>query len=174
MEKPDVHLLMGINWQLFGSLTFKQERLPERVRLSMFFAFARTLCKWHRVYFPELVWCLRQEFGEIGGRRHFHCLIAGLPRHVVHVPTCMALKALWEQVGGGMARISEFDPTLNGEGYLLKCLGVPSDLGDLYESTKFGGDCELMLSKSVNRINQAAIRRSGLHPAGRCRGQEHV
>lgn len=76
----------------------------------------------------------------------------------------MALKAQWERVGGGMARVSIFDPTLNGEGYIVKCLGEISDLGDVYESSKFGGDCELMPSKSVYRIAQAAVRRCSLRP----------
>lgn len=174
MEKPDIHILQIIYWQLFASLTFKQERLPERIRLRIFFAWLRELAGWYRVYFHRLVWCLRQERGEMTGRRHFHCLIAGLPRHAVATSTCMALKVQWEKVGGGMARVSEFDPTLNGGGYVLKCLGEKSNAGDVYESSKFGGGCELMLSKSVYRINQASIRRSGFHGIGRSRGQGRV
>jgi len=39
--KPEIFHLARIGWQFFGTLTFKQERLPERVRAGMWFAFAR-------------------------------------------------------------------------------------------------------------------------------------
>jgi hypothetical protein len=35
MEAPEIHVLKEIPWQFFGTLTFKQERLPERIRLSV-------------------------------------------------------------------------------------------------------------------------------------------
>ncbi len=41
METPEIHLLIQVRWQFFGSLAFKQERLPEGVRLSMLFATLR-------------------------------------------------------------------------------------------------------------------------------------
>ncbi len=158
MEKPDVFILPLIDWQFFCHLTFKQERLPERVRLSMFFAWARTICGWHRVHFKRLVCCLRQERGEPLGRRHFHSLVSGSPRHVIHEDTCFAMKNEWEKLGGGMARVNPYDPTLNGEGYILKCLGVTSDPGDVYESSKFGsGAAEVICSESVYRIAAAKL-----------------
>ena len=43
LESPDLHLLCGERWQFFGTLTFKQERLPERVRQTMFHAALRQL-----------------------------------------------------------------------------------------------------------------------------------
>src|ERR1700722_6641008 len=66
-----------------------------------------------RCYFPALPWCLRQERGEMTGRRHCHFLLTGLPAHAVSVKTCMTLKIRWEQLGGGFARVSEFNPALN-------------------------------------------------------------
>jgi hypothetical protein len=77
METPEIHVLNRINWQFFGTLTFKSERLPERVRLAMFFAYLRQFCRQFGLKFPKLLWCLRQEQGELTGRRHFHYLIAG-------------------------------------------------------------------------------------------------
>lgn len=167
MEKPELHFLQVIDWQFFCHLTFKQERLPERVRLSIFFAWVRTICGWHRVHFKRLVWCLRQERGETFGRRHFHSLISGLPRHTIHEDTCFAMKNQWEKVGGGMARVNLYDPTLNGEGYILKCLGMTTDPGDVYESSKFGsGAAEVICSESVYRIAGANLhgRRQGHTP----------
>jgi hypothetical protein len=55
----------------------------QRVRLTMFFALVRSLCRWHKVPFRKCVWALRQEPGEIGGRLHFHFLLAGLPSYAV-------------------------------------------------------------------------------------------
>ena len=158
METPEIHLLIQVRWQFFGSLTFKQERLPERVRLSMLFATLRAAAAEFRVYFPRLPWCLRQERGEQFGRRHFHFLLAGLPRHAVNPSTCFFLMAQWERIGGGMARVTVFDPTLNGAGYVLKCLGNSPDLGDIYESSKFGGrQCELMLSDGAQALLRARL-----------------
>ncbi len=31
-ESPDLWVLGGVRWQFFGIFTFKQERLPERIR----------------------------------------------------------------------------------------------------------------------------------------------
>jgi len=121
--------------------------------VSMWFAFMRTLAKEFRVYFPRLPWCLRQEDGEATGRRHFHYLLAGLPRQVVNIAACYFQMATWEDLDGGMARVHRFDPRLNGAGYLLKRLGQSADAGDLYESAKFGGGhCHLMFSNAAERI----------------------
>jgi hypothetical protein len=151
METPEIHILSKIDWQFFGTLTFKSERLPERVRLALYFALLRRVAAEFRVHFPRLLWCLRQEQGEQFGRRHFHYLLAGLPASGVSKTTCFFQMSIWEKLGGGMARVSEFDPRLNGEAYILKCLGC-ADPGDFYESAKFGGHCQLMLLDSVYRV----------------------
>ena len=67
-----------VDWQFFGTLTFKKERVPTAVRIKLWFALARALAKWYGVYFPNLLWVLRAEQGEVTGRTHFHCLIGGI------------------------------------------------------------------------------------------------
>ena len=61
---------------------------------------------------------------------------------------------IWEQLGGGMARVSLYSPRLDGVGYVLK--GCDAEYrragGDFYETRKFGGTCDVMLSKSVCRV----------------------
>jgi hypothetical protein len=53
------------------------------------------------------------------------------------------------ELGGGMARVRKFDPSLTGVDYVAKCLSGP-DGGDLYELDKFGlKSCELTLSKAL-------------------------
>ena len=44
METPELQVLNKICWQFFATLTFKGERLPERVRLSLFFALLHEFC----------------------------------------------------------------------------------------------------------------------------------
>jgi hypothetical protein len=86
METALTYTLQRVQWQFFGSMTFKITRLSERVRVTMFFALVRCLCRWHKVPFRKCVWALRQEVGEISGRLHFHFLIAGSP----HFWECLA------------------------------------------------------------------------------------
>lgn len=158
MESPYIHVLKEVGWQLFGTLTFKQERLPERVRFSMAFALLRKAARDHKVKFPKLLWCLRQEHGEATGRLHFHFLLAGLPPEALTMRTRFAIKNAWESnFKGGMARVDEFDPTLNAGRYLTK---GGSDPGDVYESAKFGSvNTSLTISESVWRYARAKRRR---------------
>ena len=165
METPEIHVLNRINWQFFGTLTFKSERLPERVRLAMFFAHLRQFCRQFGLKFPKLLWCLRQEQGELTGRRHFHYLIAGAPASLANLTTCFWLQDEWEKLGGGMARVHVFDPRLNAGAYILKQTGLDdaSFGGDAYESAKFSGKaCELLLA---DRLWEVAQWRSGYERA---------
>jgi len=149
MESADVYVLSKLRWQFFGSLTFRADRMPERVRISMFFALLRKAAKDFRCYFPRLPWCLRLERGEIGDRLHNHFLLAGLPESGMCVATCFAMMRAWEnKLGGGHARIRVFDPRLSGVGYVAECLGY--DGADVYESAKFGSNGrDLMYSRAV-------------------------
>jgi hypothetical protein len=62
----------------------------------------------------------------------------------------------WEILGGGMARVSEYDSSLDGPDYILKGSGL-TELkakrwaGDYHELSKFGGSCDVTLSESVYR-----------------------
>ena len=153
MESPDVYTLAQVRWQFFGTLTFKSERLPERVRLRMWFATMRKVAKAFGVHFRRLPWCLRMENGELFGRRHFHFLLTGLPRRVVAVQTCFFIMDLWEKMGGGFARVTVFDHKLNGVGYISKCLGESADQADVYESAKFGHrSSDLMPSHALEHL----------------------
>jgi hypothetical protein len=151
MESADVYVLSKLRWQFFGSLTFRTERLPQRVRMSMFFALMRKAAKDFRVYFPGLPWCLRVERGEINRRLHNHFLLTGLPENAVCVATCFAMMRIWtNKLRGGYAQIRIFDPRLSGVDYVAKCLGYQVDGADVYESAKFGMDGrELIYSCAV-------------------------
>ena len=157
METALTYTLQRVHWQFFGTLTFKSAKLPERVRVSMFFALVRCVCRWHKVPFRKCLWALRQESGEIGGRLHFHFLIAGLPSYAVQDATSMSIKAQWERIGGGMARVRKYDSREQGLEYLLKCLSVKNAGANLYEVSKFSHLAdEVMLSHSIwNPANHA-------------------
>lgn len=145
-QSADRYLLARVDWMFFGSLTFRQERLPERVRLRMFFALLRRIAQREKTFFPRLIWALRQESGP-GGRKHFHFLLTGLPRHAITAATCSFMSKEWEHVGGGMSRIALYNPALDGVGYVVKCLWKAQATPG-FESAKFGSNSELMLSDS--------------------------
>ena len=170
MEAPGIYVLSMIDWQLFGTLTFKSERLPERVRLALYFALLRESKAVLGVKFPHLLWCLRQEQGELMGRRHFHFLLAGAQDRAIHPTTCFWLQDKWEKLGGGMARIHVFDSRLNAGSYILKWSGFDESIGgDAYESAKFSSKaCELMLA---DRVWKVAGWRSGYETARLARTQ---
>ena len=152
MEDPYVYQLSQVKWQFFGTLTFKSGRMPERVRLSMYFAMLRAVCKEFKIHFKRSVWCLRLEQGEMTGRWHFHYLLTGLPRQFVTKTTCFYLMNAWKQVNGGHSRIRIFDNSLGGVCYTVKCLGL-NDPADIYESAKFGYQAsQLMLSDGLQKI----------------------
>jgi hypothetical protein len=110
------------------------------------------------------VWVLCQESGEITGRLHFHFLIAGLPLYAVQDATSMSIKAQWEKLGGGMARVREYDSREQGLEYLLKCLNYQNAGANFYEIGKFSCSAdEVMLSNSMgnpanlNRVSETLV-----------------
>jgi len=151
---PELFALSLIEWQLFSSFSFKSEKMADAVRIKMFFALLREQADNFGIHFKELIWCLRRENGELTGRGHLHALIAGLPPHALTTATCFSFMRLWERHGGGWARVTQYSPLLDGVGYVLK--GCEAEYqragGDFYETRKFGGDCDVMLSESVFRV----------------------
>jgi hypothetical protein len=183
MEIPEVHIMSRINWQIFGTLTFKREHVRESERLCMWYAEVRILAKWHHVYFPNLLWALRTEQGEATGRTHLHCLIGGLPETAVTGGTTFqradgswdvgnrtthALEAKWARMGvhpadkqDRISRFSLYDTRLNGASYVIKCLEAEQSRlsKDIYESGKFSsGENQLILSDSVYRVARTYLR----------------
>jgi hypothetical protein len=152
LESPDLLMLSGEHWQFFGTLTFKRERMPERVRPSMFNAAFRQLAKTQHLHFPRLAWCRREELGDLLGRRHYHFLLTGLPARAVNISTCFFLMHAWEKIGGGMARVRLYNQGQDGLEYITKCLHG----GDAYETSKFAeGLSHLTLSDGLRRMLRA-------------------
>jgi hypothetical protein len=154
-------LLSQVDWQIFGTLTFKQVRLPERIRIRMFFAMLRKLAKRLNTYFPRLVWALCPEGDGQLIHRHFHFLIAGLPKHATPKPTCSIISDQWQRHGGGIPRVAPYDRTLDGVKYILKDLEKVAQ-SCAAESAKSGRqNCEPTLSHSLWRMLKARHEGSG-------------
>lgn len=167
LEKPELYSLSRIDWQFFCTLTFKRERMPDAIRQSMFFAWARKQSSNFGVHFPRLLWAQRSELGEATGRFHFHALIAGLPEHANTIATCFAMMRIWEGLGGGHARVSIYNNSLQGVDYILKGLEtfyskVDQAQGrlsaDFYEFTKFNSSQRITLSESILRVIEGRRR----------------
>lgn len=181
MVNPEAYHLDRIMWQFFGSLTFTRAEMPTSERMCMVFALLRKIAKPLRVHFPEVLWVLRLEEGEITARRHFHLLIAGLPEWHVKRASCFALMRTWEGLGGGIARCRIYDPRLAGVAYITKCLTSPGvertgeqldrtlhrdrslDGANRYELGKFSSELvqQLTLSRSVQDRLRCYVQGSG-------------
>lgn len=197
MEKPFVFALSRIEWQLFCSLTFVRENMPVSLCRRCWFTFIRDVAEIQGVHFRRLLWLLRSEFGEIGGRYHYHALIGGLSHHGLNVHEIMRLKSAWEQVKPlvlrkdeygsfrklskfcGMARIRLFNPEMDALDYCMDGSmegGVSSGASvcgaNQYETTKFGKTETVEFSQSVARV--MAYRRNRDSAVGIQHGQSGV
>ena len=155
MHNPELHALAAVNWQYFCSFTFRSEKDYRRFGPQMFFTLLRTQAKHWGVHFKKVLWCLRRERGESTGRWHFHAVIAGLPPSA-GARNCPALMSQWESLGGGIARVSQYNSSLDGLDYILKGSGLTESkatrwAGDYHELAKFGHSCDVTLSESVIR-----------------------
>ena len=171
MHNPELHALAAVHWQYFCSFSFRSEKHCARLGPQMFVALVRTQARSFRVHFSEMLWCLRRERGESTGRWHQHAVIAGLPP-AAGARNCLALMSQWESLGGGIARVSQYDSSLDGLDYILKGSGLTESkatrwAGDYHELSKFGGACDVTLSKSVCRYlgnrNRSGWRGRGGH-----------
>ena len=76
-------------------------------------------------------------------------------------PTCFFLMDLWQQLGGGMARVRVFDPRLSAGDYITKQLDRNPDASlarGFHESGKLNwSDCQLTIANSVLRAAKRQI-----------------
>jgi len=118
-------------------------------------AWLRGVAAAQRVHFKKLVWCTRSELGELGGRLHFHCLIAGCSN--TNQRARFQAKNAWESLTGAMSRVYRFDNSLPGVAYALK-------EGVSYEMGKFAMVADVVtLSESVGRVLEGVARRTSGH-----------
>lgn len=152
MKDPFCFHIQHIHWQLFGTLTFKSEKLSNNACKRRVIALIRYAAIETRTHFKHLIWCLRMEHGHRFGRKHFHFLLAGLPSQSVTEVFCRLVESHWSSLGGGIAQVNVYDHRLNGCGYVSKC----SERLPFWNPPHVGtggdpSDLELMLSKSAIR-----------------------
>jgi len=137
--EPDKYHLGTLDWEFFGSLTYKGKVPPSQYRETMWMAFIFELCQKAKSKPRELLWVRREERGEMGGRLHQHFLLSFLKPGLHHnrITWSFVMKHLWEKVvGGGGCRIRPYNWRLSGAEYTLKNLSG----GDAYELGKFNAD----------------------------------
>jgi hypothetical protein len=155
MHKPELFALSQIDWQFFATLTFRKSNASARKARSMFDRLVGLQARNFGVHYRNIIWCLRCEFGEATGRKHFHALIGGLPSHAKTKATCFAFKRIWENAGGGMARVYVYECGLDAADYILKGMEEACQkrrAGHFYETAKFGKAPELSFSESMASV----------------------
>jgi hypothetical protein len=148
VQTAEEYWLPQIKWQLFGTLTFRSEKLPEWKRLSRYFCVIRHAGKATHTNFNRILWVLRQEDGATLGIRHFHFVAGSLRKPLLLPQLCPVLERKWGHVRGGKTEIQVYDRNRDGIGYLLK--GITNLNSSFRVSSKFtDGDGQLMISQSV-------------------------
>jgi len=146
MESPDVYLWSRVPWQIFVTLTWSGVK-SEGIRQRVLFAWLRKLSKTSGRHFHRLLWAVRQERGEIGGREHFHVLVGGLPEHRLTERLMSHCRAWWKQCGGGFSWVNAYNGSSEAVQYVLKGLGSVEATN--YELRKISLADKGMASKSA-------------------------
>jgi len=141
---PEVEAAGRIEWQFFATLTFRGQVPRPAMRLRALQVWLSAVAAASRVPFPRLIWFARDEQGEIGGRHHFHVLIAGMPSSLLTLGACYWLGSMWSK---GFSDVRLWVPALGGVDYTLKGLG--EDGANCYEARKFVCSSGLILSESL-------------------------
>jgi hypothetical protein len=120
----EAYHLFCFAWQVFGHVTFAHVNISRHKRLSMLFAAIASTFDGDGLEFKNAVWIRCEEVGKLGrAAPHIHFLIAALPKHLDLERFCQRMRAEWRRVGGGLHKITQYDPRLEGAGYLAKCAG---------------------------------------------------
>jgi len=116
------------SWQLFGSLTVAARGVSDIYLHKKMFSLLRWCARKGHVFFPHLLWAYRIESGLDPAHRHLHFLLGGLP--LTNTGLRFSIMRTWENLTGkGTARVREYDSSMSGESYLLKCLNFSETYG---------------------------------------------
>ena len=146
--------LARIQWDLFATLTFAGRTVPhEKIAYGLAFRWLQELAKKCGRPYNRLLIALRGEEGEENGRFHFHCLVGGTLTRNYHMLAHQA-EWLWKiQTGGARVDVRQYDRSLAGAEYVVKCLGANN-----YELNKFSFANTVTLSSSIYRLIAAMDR----------------
>ena len=140
--------LARIRWDFFATLTFAGTVPRESIAYGLAFRWLRGVAEACDVKpYKRLISALRGEFGELGGRFHFHCLVGGTNTRN-YITAGHALEHRWKVItNGGRVEVRQYNRTLAGAEYVSKCLGAND-----YEAKKYAFANSVTLSHSVYRI----------------------
>ncbi len=146
--------LARIQWDLFATLTFAGRTVPhQNIAYGLAFRWLQELAKKCGRPYNRLLIALRGEEGEEKGRFHFHCLVGGTLTRNYHTLVHQA-EWLWKiQTAGARVDVRQYDRSLAGAEYVLKCLGA-----NTYELNKFSFANTVTLSSSILRLIAAMDR----------------
>ena len=166
LPSSDAYTLEKIDWDFFATLTF--EKVPPRVvMLRMVHEFLRRVgAKFKANYKWDLLWVVRHELGEIGGRPHFHVLIKLPGSATSNKKTSLhQIKHLWkltsEKPGkikaGGFIDIRTYDSSRNAAAYVVKGTGWDNSKANEYELAKFSQDRAWSQDQDVFLITSPSV-----------------
>lgn len=152
---PEAHALKRINWQLFITLTFKEDCVPKYRRQIILKAFLAFLtAEPPASHFPKLLWISRWEKKLPDGRGHFHVCVAGLRSQKVNLALCCRADGWWRERTGSRADVKLYEEALGGLSYLLK-LPHHSDQQDCWRAAELTSEFDELqptLSESIFRF----------------------
>jgi len=138
------HNLSLLDWQLFGTLTFRTLSPAPRLWSCAWSHFHR-LAKLCEMPYGKMEIVLRYELGEHGQRPHFHYLVANCPWRN-HLALSKAAEALWRSTTGAIPKVRPYDSALAGSDYVVKCL---HDGANEYERRKYDTAEQVEVSDAV-------------------------
>jgi len=160
MALPEAIILSKCrHWRVFGTGTFTGHAPPASLsQQKLVHAFVYEASDFLGIPFGRLLWTTRQEFGELGGRVHYHWLL-GNEDWKPTLAQCFVLNSIWDRLPRcGFSRNRIYNRGCDSAvDYVGKCLSglAASEVsgGDYYESRKFSSSkSSVTLSNSLTRL----------------------
>jgi len=151
--------LSRIEWQFFVTLTSWKSVERDDFHVKRSFAFVRLAAEYCETWFRDVLFAIRTEPGDVGGRTHAHLLMGGLPVSFVTDGHAQRLALIWMSRNGwvirkkgeqkipvmGFAKVQLVFEDAGCVEYVLK------RGGQSYEESKFSRCGRLVVSDSVWR-----------------------
>ena len=141
--------LARIQWDVFGTLTFRSVPSPKRA-YGRAWAHMRQAAELVERPYSQLLIALRAELGEMGGRFHFHYLLGGTwTRNAIALAHQLEHRWFGMFGQGAIAKCRAYDRSRAGVEYVTKCLEEGVWGANEYELRKYNLADTVTLSRSV-------------------------
>ncbi len=155
----EAYALQRIRWDINGAVTFKGANPRPNHSYRQVWQHLRSIAEITGQPYSSLLIALRSEYGDLGGRLHFHYLVGGIkapdPRSL-----CLRLDGEWKLQTKGSAEIQPVCDLLKGVAYITK-FAIRDDVDALERN---GAVDQVTLSRSVRMVirKQDRMRRDAL------------